>query len=219
VLLSQRNFPTFGKAFSPTLSTASFGAATIFGDGSRKTRRAYHQASRNHGLAIGPEPARTVRFAEWDSLSNGPTLFELYGKALAKSARRFQKREPPPIDDTDLYGLKQETVQELRRLLRSLRSAFSRRRVSPSLDEIIDYFQKTVLAKGDACIHLKTSMNSWLQFFRADSISVKLLVHGKRTSPAALFDSWFAWCKGLEPETIRQKISELGRFVRDSYQS
>jgi hypothetical protein len=169
------------------------------------------------GWRLGLSGLVQFRFAEWDFLSNGPTLFELYGKALAKSARRFQKRELPPIDDTDLYGFKQETVQELRRLLRSLRSAFSRRRASPSSDEIIDYFQKTVLAEGDAFIHLKTSMNSWLQFFRADSISVKLLVHGKRTSPAALFDSWFAWCKGLEPETVRQKISDLGRFVRDSY--
>jgi hypothetical protein len=42
-----------------------------------------------------------------------------------------------------------------------------------------------------------------------------MLLHGKRTSPATLFDSWMAWSKGVEPETIRQKISELGKFFRD----
>ncbi|MGA9543647.1 MAG: hypothetical protein WBQ85_08760 [Candidatus Sulfotelmatobacter sp.] len=130
-----------------------------------------------------------------------------------------QKRELPPIDDPDLYRLKQEIVSELRRFLRNLRSAFSRRRTSPSSDEIIDHFQKTILSESDTCIHLKTNMNSWVKFFRGNSISVKLLLHGKRTSPAALFDSWFAWCKGFEPETIRQRISEVGQFVRDSRKS
>ncbi len=171
------------------------------------------------GWRLGLSALVHWRFSEWDVDSIGPTLFGQYGKAIAKAARRFQKRELPPIDDPDLYPLKQETVPELRRFLRSLRSAFSRRRVSPSSDEIIDYFQKTVLAEGDACIHLKANMNSWLQFFRGNSISVKLFLHGKRTSPAALFDSWFAWCKGLEPETIRQKISELGQIVRNSHES
>jgi len=171
------------------------------------------------GWRLGLSPLVHLRFSEWDFQSNGPTLFQRYGKALAKSARLFQKRELPPIDDPDLYRLKQETVSELRLFLRNLRSAFSRRRVSPSSDEVIDYFQKTVSAEGDAFIHLKANMNSWLQFFRADSISVKLLLHGKRATPATLFDSWLAWGKGFEPETIRQKISELGRFVRDSHQS
>jgi hypothetical protein len=91
--------------------------------------------------------------------------------------------------------------------------------VSPTSDEIVDYFRKTLVAEGDAFIHLKANMNSWLEFFGANSISVKLLLHGKRTSPAALFDSWFAWCKGLQPETVRQQISELGQFFRNSHNS
>jgi hypothetical protein len=171
------------------------------------------------GWRLGLSPLVHLRFSGWDFQSDGPTLFDQYGKALARSSRLFQKREPPPIDDPDLYRLKQETVSELRLFLRNLRSAFSRRRVSPSSDEVIDYFQETVSAEGDAFIHLKANINSWLQFFRADSISVKLLLHGKRATPATLFDSWLAWGKGLEPETIRQKISELGRLFRDSHKS
>jgi hypothetical protein len=171
------------------------------------------------GWRLALSPLVQMRFSEWDIQSDGPTLFDRYGKALSKSARLFQKRELPPIDDPDIYLLKHEIVSELRRFLRNLRSAFSKRRTSPSSDEIIDHFQKTILSESDPCIHLKTNMNSWVQFFRGNSISVKLLLHGKRTSPAALFDSWFAWCKGFEPETIRQRISELGQIVRNSRKS
>jgi len=171
------------------------------------------------GWRLGLSPLVHLRFWEWDLQSNRSTLFELYGKALAKSARRSQKKELPPIDDPDLYRVKQETVPELRLFLRNLRNAFSKRRAGPSSDELIEYFQKTVSAESDAFLHLKANMNLWSQFFRADSISVKLLLHRKRATPATLFDSWLAWCKGFEPETIRQKISELGRSVRDSHES
>jgi integrase len=171
------------------------------------------------GWRLGLSELVHLRFNDWDFQANGPVLFEKYGKALAKSARRMQKLEPPPIDDPDLYRGKQETVLELRLFLRSLRNAFSRLRRQPSSDELIEYFRTTISAAGDAFIHLKTNSNSWLQFFRADPISVKLLLHGKRAAPATLFDAWLAWGKGFEPETIRQKISELGRFVRDSHQS
>jgi hypothetical protein len=211
------NSTKFGKAFSPILNSANLRSShpvstSAFG----KLDALLLKQAETFGWRLALSQLVHLRFSEWDFLSNGPTLFQRYGKALSKSARLFQKRELPPIDDPDLYRVKQETVSELRRFLRNLRSAFSRRRISPSSHEIIDYFQKTVLAEGDTFIHLKANMNSWLQFFRGNSISIKLLLHGKRTSPAALFDSWFAWCKGFEPETIRQKISELGQIVRNS---
>ncbi len=161
------------------------------------------------GWRLGLSSLVHLRFSEWDSHPNGPALFEQHGKALAKAARRFQKLELPPIDDPDLYRVKQETVPELRLFLRNLRNAFSRRRVGLSSDELIDYFQKTVSAEGDAFIHLKTNISSWVQFFRANVTLTKPLLLGKRSSPGTLFDSWLAWSKGLEPETIRQKISEL----------
>jgi hypothetical protein len=171
------------------------------------------------GWRLGLSTLVHLRFSEWDSYPNGPALFERYGKAIAKSARRFQKRELPPIDDPELYRVKRETVPELRLLLRSMRNALSRRRSQPSSDELIDYFRKTASAEGDAFIHLKTNLNSWLRYFRANSISIKVLLNGKRATPAALFDSWLAWSKGFDPETIRQKISELGSLVRDSHKS
>jgi hypothetical protein len=64
------------------------------------------------------------RFNAWDLMPDGPELFEQYGRALARSARRSQKREPTPIDDPDLYSFKNETVAELRIVLRNLRNAF-----------------------------------------------------------------------------------------------
>jgi hypothetical protein len=62
-------------------------------------------------------------------------------------------------------------------------------------------------------------MNSWLQFLRSDPILAKLILQAKRAAPAELFDSWLAWGKGLNTETVRQKISELGSFVPNSGKS
>ena len=171
------------------------------------------------GWRMGLSPLVHCRFSEWDLQSNGPALFGLYGKAIAKSARRSQKKEPPALDDPDLYPAKQETVSELRLFSKGLGHAFSKRKARLSSDELIQYFQKTVSAEGDAFIHLKANMNSWLQFFRADPRSIKALLLRKRRSPAALFDSWLAWGKGVESETVRQKISALGRVVRESGKS
>jgi hypothetical protein len=171
------------------------------------------------GWRLGLSSLVHLRFCDWDFQPDGPNLFERYGKALAKSARCFQKKRPVPIDDPDLYRHKREAVPELRLFLQNLRSAFSRRRTGPSFDELIEYFEGTVSAQGDAFVHLRANLNSWTQYFRANPTSIKLLLHGKRISPATLFDSWCAWGKGLEPETIRQKISELGRLFRDSRNS
>jgi len=149
------------------------------------------------------------RFENWDFDPMGPTLFAQYGKAVAKAARRFQGREPPPIDDPQLYQVKRETVLEIREVLKNLRGSFSKGGVRPSSDELVEHFQKIVSAKTEQFGYLNANINSWVRFFRTDSITIKLLLNAKRTSPAALFDAWYAGCKGLEPETDRQKISEL----------
>jgi hypothetical protein len=57
------------------------------------------------GWRLGLSPLVHQRFEKWDFQANGPKLFERYGKALAKSARIFQKRELPPIDDPDCIAL------------------------------------------------------------------------------------------------------------------
>lgn len=169
------------------------------------------------GWRLGLSPLVHWRFSEWDVQSNGPTLFERYGKALAKSALIAQKRALPPIDDPELYRVKLQTVAELRQLLRNMRRAFSKRRSSPSLDEMLDHFQKTVSADGDAFPYLKTNLNSWLKYIRAHSTSIKVPLRGTRSSPATLFDAWLAWSKGMDPETIRQTISDLGKLSRGSH--
>jgi hypothetical protein len=150
------------------------------------------------------------RFEEWDHKPDGPLLFGQYGKALTKCARIFQKRQAPPIDDPDLYRAKEETVVELRLLVRSLRNSFSQKGCNPSVDELIDY----VRHESGHHPHLNANIASWLQYFRLHPTSIKLLLSQQRTSPAALFDEWLAWSKGLEPETVRQKISELSGFQR-----
>ena len=155
------------------------------------------------------------RFSEWDFEEKGPALFKAYGSALAKSARRMQGKESLPIDDPDLYYSKQKTVSELRLLLRRMRTEFYRRRVSPSEDELIEYFHDTVLDEGDNFIGLKLNLNSWVDFLRQNSTTISSLLLRKRAAPAALFDLWFASAKRLDPETVRQKISELRKSARN----
>lgn len=154
------------------------------------------------------------RFSEWDQQPNGPELFERYGKALAKSARRSQRLELPPIDDPDLHLLKKEMVRELRELLHNIRNEVSTAQRSRNTDELIDLFEETVSDKTRSFIRLKTNSKHWIQFFRENSAYLKELFLKKRASPAALFDEWLAWCQGRDPETVRQEISGLGRFAR-----
>lgn len=166
------------------------------------------------GWRLGLSESVHIRFSEWDFEDNGPALFEKYGKALAIATRRFQKKERPPIDDPDLHIVKKETVHELRHLLRAIRAKFSPARIGPDSNQLIDFFQETISSEPAFFVHLEANINSWSQFIQANSTQIKPLLLAKRPSPASLFDSWFSWSKGLEQETVRQKISELGRFVR-----
>ena len=61
------------------------------------------------GWRLGLSPLVQFRFSNWDLDAIGPTLFAQYGKVVAKAARRLQGREPPPIDDPQLYQVKRET--------------------------------------------------------------------------------------------------------------
>lgn len=153
-------------------------------------------------------------FSEWDFQDNGPELFERYGEALATSALRFQKKRLPPLDDSTLPRFKKETVQELRQVLRHLRKAPSEKQGRLTSDRLINLFQVAVSREASKFRHLRANINSWKKFFRSQS-PIKPVVTGNRVSPAALFDHWFAWSKGRDPETVRQRISELGRFIRD----
>jgi hypothetical protein len=170
------------------------------------------------GWRLGLSKLVHQRFNAWDMKPDGPQLFERYGKAVARSARRFQKREISPIDDPDLYHFKNETVAELRILLRNLRNAFRTKRSGPSSDELIDCFRKNVSEGGDAFVRLTPNVGLWVKYLQAHSTTIRPLLLGKRAAPASLFDFWFAWCKGLEPETVRQTISELGKSVSSSQQ-
>lgn len=166
------------------------------------------------GWRLGLSDLVHWRFSEWEVHPNGPALCEQYGKAVARSVQRIQGLELPPIDDPYLYFAKNETVEELRKLLRSFRKELSTVKRSPRIDELINLFRKTVLPEGEDFGHLKANANSWVLFFRTNPSSIKALLHKKRASPATLFDEWFAWCKRRDQETVRQKISELGRLAR-----
>jgi hypothetical protein len=151
------------------------------------------------------------RFSEWDLLPDGPDRFERFGKACARSARIFQKIERPPIDDPDLRRVKAETVGELRLLLKTLRGVFSVRRTKLTMAAILQRFAAAVAEEPDTFRYLHTNLESWLMFFETNALSIKALAFGQRPSPATMFDSWLAWSKGHDADSIRQHLSRISK--------
>jgi len=152
------------------------------------------------------------RFAEWEILHDGPELFERFGKACARSVRRSQKKEPRPIDDPDLRHSKFVAVAELRLLLKNLRNEFSTARTTPTTAVISERFAATVTAEPDTFEYLHKNLESWKRFFEDDPSSIKALAFGRTLSPALLFDSWLAWWKGRDVDSVRQQLSRMSKI-------
>ena len=149
-LITKELFDVLESILSKTEFSELRGSQSVSATSVEKLDALILRQAETMGWRLGLSPLVHLRFSEWDNQSNGPTLFERYGKALAKSARRFQKRELLPLDDPDLYRHKLETVPKLRLLLHNMRNKFSKTRVRPSEDDLIEYFKKNVSAEGDA---------------------------------------------------------------------
>jgi hypothetical protein len=149
------------------------------------------------------------RFSQWDSLANGPELYRKLGAAFARSARIMQRKELPPVEDSEIWAVKQETVKELRRVLQIMRTTFSKRRTRPAQTEVVAFFTTTVSDPAQAFSHLYANLDRWLKFFEENPQAVHPLVFASRPSPAMLYDDFHAWATGWQPEALRQATSEL----------
>jgi len=169
------------------------------------------------GWRIGLSGLVQWRLSEWDLVPDGLKLLSRYHRAVERAARIFQRLEKPPLDDPNLYRFKVETVKELRVLLGEMRKTYQARRCDPPDDlepVLVAHFLKAIARRSKSLPFLSANCPRWRGFFEEQPIVLRLQLAGVRLSPASLFDSWLSWCKGVDPEWLRQTISRLGSSLR-----
>lgn len=150
------------------------------------------------------------RLSEWDLQENGPKLVHQFSLAWKRSVLILQGKELPPVEDPDHWAVKQETVRELRSILRKLRPIFAVMKKPPTLGEVFETFSKTVSDSPETYCHLKANLPRWLKFLEENRDFCRPILLGDRTPPASLYDHFLAWPSGWDPESLRQAISRLG---------
>ncbi len=161
------------------------------------------------GWRLGLSRLVQFRFSEWDLHPNGPEKHRKYGLAVARSARIMQRKELPPIEDPDQWRVKQETVEELRILLKNLRTTFALQRKSSAPKDVHNLFAKMVSDSPESFPHLAVNAERWSKFFEENPHTLRPMTLGDRAKPATLYDDFLAWCSGWDPDSIRQAISRL----------
>lgn len=146
------------------------------------------------------------RMSDWDSMANGPENFRQMGIAEARSARILQRRELAPLDP-DLRAVKQETVSELRLLLKTLRAYFAMTRRWSS-EDMRERFATTIAESSETFPHVSANLDRWMKFLEENRNTLTPTTHD-RIKPGALYDEFLAWCTGRDPEALRQAIAQL----------
>jgi hypothetical protein len=132
----------------------------------------------------------------------------LFTVALNQNARILHHLDKPPVDP-ELGVVKEETVRELRVILRATHNHLTSARRSLSLAEQFTHFRDAIM-EGDAP-HLQANLESWTYFFTHapgdQKAEIKDMLAAKRA--ADLYNAWIASSTGYTRETLRQKISSL----------
>jgi hypothetical protein len=150
-----------------------------------------------------------ARFKAWEDAPDGDKRIERFGKSWAQFHRIIHKRERQPIADPALHKFKIKTVEELRSVLRILRKDFSVKNRPPTTKDVTDRFRTTVDKQTQVFRRLHKNLDSWTDYLTYDRETTRHLMTGNRVGPARLFDDWYGWKTGYDPETVRQKISVL----------
>jgi hypothetical protein len=149
-----------------------------------------------------------ARFKAWSTEADGPAKIARFCKGWMRSARILQGKEKPPLDDPTVYLFKQETVPQLRQVLKRLRDWNAAGGMKASDADLIQQFD--TLIRDDANYsHLGGSnLTLWLTFLRLDPTYLRRAFKSQR--PGAMFDDWYTWTiKRKDPKKTRDAISAL----------
>jgi hypothetical protein len=156
------------------------------------------------------------RLSEWELTADGLGLLRRFHRAIERAARIYQRLEKPPIDDPGLYLFKIKTVEELRAVLKKMQDAKRARssRARKNSRDLLGQFLKTIKQNSKSLPYLTANLARWKAFRTAQPDELRTCLSAVRFRPASLFNIWLSWCKGVDPEWLRQVISRLGSSLR-----
>jgi len=150
------------------------------------------------------------RFKAWDNDLDGPDKIMRFARAWKRSVLISQGKQNAPDDDPTLYVFKQETVPQLRQVLRQLHHWFAVQRMSVSNDALIKQFE-TIVRSDAGVFHLAGSnLDLWLAFLRSDPRYLLTAISASRHKPGSMFDDWWTWLRRRnDAKKTRDNISKL----------
>ena len=158
-----------------------------------------------------------ARLSMWDSELDGPKRFQQLGAAEARAALVFQRRgRKPSSRNPDLYLFRKDCIKELRTLLHKMKGFFelcNRKSLNQAEDDLVAYFLEAVAKKRRTYPAIARNLDRWQPFFEKEEnrLALRNAVRNGRVFPEALFDKWLGWCKGMDPKSLSESISRLGR--------
>lgn len=151
------------------------------------------------------------RFKAWNTDPDGPDKIMRFARSWKRSALIAQGKQNAPDDDPTVYLFKQETVPQLRQVLKQLHDWFAVQRmtVEHKKDALIKQFE-TIVENDAGVFHLAGSnLDLWLAFLRSQQPEY---LETNRRHPAAVFDDWWTWLKHphrKDAKKTRDNISKL----------
>jgi hypothetical protein len=156
----------------------------------------------------------SARLMVWENRHEDYRFVE-FGQAMANAIKILDGRKKPRMNDPRWFDFRQQTVRELKSMLRQFR-IFAQSQSRPVNEKVFvawvtDYIRK----EAESLPYITHNMDSLLGFIQSESSSaLHLTVGTPKPSPSQFFYEWFGFAMGREPEQLRQEISRLGSRSR-----
>lgn len=154
------------------------------------------------GDVLLTSPLALSRVCEWGRKDY--SKYKRWLKALDKAARIHQQKTSAPLNNPFLPDAKRVAVEEFRLVMTCIKERLSRKRRTPSEQELITALDEETRNNPDTPFLSKPhNREQLLRFFRRDPVT------NLHLSPERLFDAYAAFISTHDPEYVRKKISSL----------
>jgi hypothetical protein len=151
-----------------------------------------------------------------DQEADGRDLWKRFWAALDRFAGAERGVEQYPIDNSNLYGSRQDLVKEIKHLLPVLKKDFAGRRRGAVYAEVAERMLATVENSSSTFSRLYRNLGPLTAFLcglrRCEEKEIlRMAIRNFTITPASLVNEWLGWAANCNPEDLRQLISDLGR--------
>jgi hypothetical protein len=164
------------------------------------------------GWRILESPWVRTRVQQWyEGHDRGVERLERLFKAIIWGARRMRGEVRSVPTDPAWRLAKENAVPELRLVLKQHQSEFRQRRRTPSHEENLEWFRRTVTI-SELFPFLAQNLRSLIGFLeniREHNQTFARRLLNANVNPGEFFDIWAAWGSNLTPETLRQALTKL----------